>query len=152
MAVRLATYDPAEAQLIVSGNQITGFAPGTMFEYEPDAPVFLDGEGVDGETARWLRRSPYGTVRATLSFASPDNQFLNGLLTLDRVLQLSVLPLVIQDPQSLLIAPSAWISSQPAIVYNGDSPATKIWEIRTLGMIHDVRGLPETSVLTGTLS
>lgn len=161
MTTRVSTYDPAKVQVVVGGAIITGFAPGRMIQYRDDGPVISDDEGVDGESVRWRRLNPFGTLTLFLSQASGANFILSSLLNVDRITLAGIVPVMVQDRSAgrtpgilgggtsgiptRIIAGNGWIMNQPDMVW-GDSPESRQWDIRVLDAVHDIRGYEESAV------
>ncbi len=152
MATRVTTYDPAAVAVSVAGNIITGFAPGRMMEYRPDAPVWQDALGVDNEVVRWATNNPMGTISLFLLQSSNSNFTLSTLLNLDRLTASQTAPFIIQDKSGTdtptrMIATLGWVNTQAVLAW-GAGPETRRWDLRLVLPIHDVHGLGEDNVIS----
>lgn len=146
MATDVKTYDPAEVLVIVGLFTITGFAPGTFIELAPDEQPWKDDYGVDGEPVRWRPRNPFDTLTLTLAQSSSSNFILSNLLNLDLISEFSVVPVMIQDLntsglRSTYVSARGWVHGPSRIVFQGDSPASRKWELRLLGTVYNTKGI-----------
>lgn len=141
--VRVTTYDPAEVQVSVGGFIISGFAQGRLIEYRPEQDVISDGEGVDGEVARWARNNPLSTLTLALMQGAASNFTLNTLLNVDRLTLAGVLPILITDRNGAqptrLLAGQGWVKAQPDIRWSATAEPRE-WQLRMMNTIHDIHG------------
>lgn len=149
---RVTTYDPAKVLVAVSGSIISGYAPGRMVEFRPDAPVWTDALGVDNEVVRWAPSNPMATLSLYLSQASNSNFILSTLLNLDRLTSTQVAPVIIQDKSgpgepTRVIAKLGWLNVQPTLAWSAGPEARK-WDLRLVLPLHDVRGLDQDAVIS----
>ncbi len=152
MAVRVTTYDPAKVTVSVAGVIVTGFAPGRMIEYRPDAAVWADDLGVDNEPVRWMINNPMGTLTLQLAQSSQSNFTLGTLLNLDRLTAAQVSPVVVEDRSgtgepTIMIAKLGWVSVQPTLAWSA-VPEPRQWDIRLVLPFHNVQGLGVDDVIT----
>ena len=152
MATRVTTYNPSDIHVVFGGHLISGYSPGRMMEYVPDAPVWEDGKGVDNERARWQTNDPYSTLSVYLQPSSKSNATLNDILNLDRLTGTQFLPVSFQDVNgpgtpSSIIAITGWLNKQPDIVYS-DGVESRKWDIRMVLSIHEINGWDETPPIT----
>ena len=132
MANQISTYDPKKVIVTYGGVQITGFADGSMIDAEPNADLFSEKIGADGEVAR--ARSADHTYKVTLSLqqVSPSNDYLSGVMLLDAAANLGVLPLIVSDLNgtTLLVFPAAYIKSKPKVA-DGKEINDRQWVLHT---------------------
>ena len=152
MATRVTTYNPADVQVSVAGNIISGYAPGRMVEYRPDAPVWTDALGVDNEAVRWALSNPMATLSLILAQSSTSNFVLSALLNLDRITGAQIAPVLVQDmsgdglPTSI-IAKLGWLNTQPPLLW-GANAGVRQWDLRLVLVAHDIHGLDQDEVIT----
>lgn len=75
-------YDPGRYVLNVLGQQITGFASGTLISVKRKVPTFSSKGGVDS-VVRIRSRVKIGTFVFTLYATSPSNAYLSALVLAD---------------------------------------------------------------------
>lgn len=149
--MRVVSYDPAKVQVLIGGNVLSGFAPGTMVEVTEDTPKFADEVGVDGEPLRWNTNSPMATMTVYLMQSSTGNEALSNLHNLDRATGAALFPVSVEDKNptdgqvpSGMIAGTAWIQGQPALAWAGGAPTARRWVIRMLSPVFHVTGQAQT--------
>lgn len=143
----LKTYDPARVQINVAGHPISGFMDGRFIDLEPGSPTFEDEIGVDGEPVRWLTYDPLFNLYLDLVQTAEDNAFLSNLRLGDSLSQAILFPVLLVDGSNpadtqptRMVAPRAWIKTQPAIIYESGSPVGRRWQLRLLNVVLDIRG------------
>lgn len=134
MANEVQTYDPKSIQVIVAGNVIGGFAE-ELVRIVPEANIYDDDIGAQGEVVRFATNDKRGTVTITLLQTSQSNLFLSTLAKTDQFSGSGVFPLVIKDTKGndIHIAPQAWIMKMPDTAYR-KGVETREWQIRVANM------------------
>ena len=82
----METLDPKSHTLVVGGNLISGFMPGTFITVAREARSWSVVAGADGEVARMRSRNKIARVTVTLMESSPSNAVLSALLNTDEQL------------------------------------------------------------------
>lgn len=73
------TYNAKQSTVIVGGRYITGFAEGSMVEWEKNEDNFESKVSAQGDVGIAIRNDTRGTVTITLAQTSPDVAYLKGL-------------------------------------------------------------------------
>ena len=130
------TYDPAQIIATVGPAIITGFADGTFVKASRETDTFTDYAGADGEVTRARSRDKRGTVEFTLSQASPSNDLLSALATMDEQLGTGIVPFLLKDVNgtTLCAGGEAWVK-KPADVEYGKEVGTRAWTIRVARLL-----------------
>ncbi len=76
-------YDPGRYVLAVLGQEITGFAAGSMIKVARKVPTFSEKSGGGGSVVRIRSRNRIGTFVFTLLATSLSNDYLSGLVVAD---------------------------------------------------------------------
>lgn len=76
-------YHPGRHVFSVLGQQITGFAAGTMITFKRKVPTFTWGAGGDGTLYRIRSLNRLGTCTFTLLATSKSNDYLSQLILTD---------------------------------------------------------------------
>lgn len=111
------TYDPKSIIVIYGGVPIAGFADGTFVSVSPAGDRFGKGVGADGEVSRNKSNDNTSEVTLTLMQTSISNDYLSGVLNLDKLSNAGKLPLMIKDMlgTTLLAWSEAWIKTPPTV-------------------------------------
>jgi hypothetical protein len=146
----LKTYDPARVNLVLAGQPINGFAPGTFITITPVSQVVKSDKGVDNEPCRWFLGDPFSQLVFQLMQTASSNNGLSNLLNLDRVTGASYWPVLLEDRSNprdsqplRVLSAQGWLEEQPAIV-RGDTVQSVKWTVRMVNSIFDTRGLGAT--------
>lgn len=110
------TYDPKAVQVIIGGQQMSGFADGDFINVERDADMFTKHIGADGEGSRAKSNDKSGRLTLTLAQTSASNDILAVIAQADELSNTGVVPVLIKDTlgTSTLFAGHGWIVKQPA--------------------------------------
>lgn len=110
------TFDPKQVQVIIGGNQITGFADGEFVNVERDEDTFTKVVGADGEVSRSKSNNRSGTLTLTLLQTSASNDILSAIMIADELSNSGIVPVYIKDTlgTSVLFAGEGWIMKPPA--------------------------------------
>ena len=113
MTVR--TYDPKAVQVIIGGQQMSGFADGDFISAERDADMFTKHVGSDGEASRAKSNDKSGRLTLTLSQTSASNDILAAFAAADELDNSGIVPILIKDTlgTSTLFAGHGWVVKQP---------------------------------------
>lgn len=127
----LATYDPKDIEVIVSGLIIAGFADEKV-RVEREANLVDDESGANGDVARVINNDKRGTITITLLQTSKSNAALSVLAKADEFNGTGVFPVMVKDTRGndLHVAAQAWIRKIPSASYS-KKPETRVWEIRS---------------------
>lgn len=139
------TYDPAAVVVNVAGINLTQFAKGTFVEVEYDTDAFSDDVGAGGEVVRVKSSDQRGTIRVTLMAASPSNDELSALASLDRATGQGVGPALVKDGPtgtSKHSAENAWLRRVANKPYSTEADTVQ-WEIRCAKLKAAVGGTVE---------
>lgn len=71
MSEFIATYDPKKVIIQVDGEEVYGFAEGTMVSVERNEELFNNQIGTKGEVARAVNRNKTALITVTLQHVSP---------------------------------------------------------------------------------
>lgn len=108
----VATYDPSEVVITISGVPMSGFSDGTFLEIDRNEPTWNTVVGADGLVTRGKTNNFSGTLTLTLKQSSPSNDVLSGLMALDEANNTGVFPILVKDlsGNSIYFAGQAWIT------------------------------------------
>ena len=111
------TYAPKHVQVIVFGNILSGFAPGTYINAEREVDAFAKEVGADGEVARVQSANKSGEITLTLMQTSDSNNILSNLAVADELNRSSIGPIIIKDSlgTTVLFSGEGWIRKLPAV-------------------------------------
>ena len=139
--MQFATYDPAQVQIIIGGNPITGFADGTFVNIEFDEQQWNKVTGADGLTSRAKTNNYAGNVTITLLSTSSGNDVLNALWKRDRRDNSGAVPLIVKDSSGRTVwsAQHAWVQQIPSQGF-GKETEERAWTIATAALLGDVGG------------
>lgn len=79
----METYDPAQVNLVIGGQLITGFMDGTFIQVSREEDSWLPQVGADGEVARARNANKMGRIVVTLMQTSPSNDVLSAMHNTD---------------------------------------------------------------------
>lgn len=133
MAFELKSYSPEDVLMVFAGVPISnGLAEGSFVEIEPNANMFEDAVGADGEVARVKSNDRRATVRFRLMNTSSDNAKLSTIANLDKKTGGGIGPLMIsvKGTNIVYLAAKAWIMREPTVAFSNNSIETMEWEIR----------------------
>ncbi|MFX0205153.1 MAG: DUF3277 domain-containing protein [Candidatus Hodarchaeota archaeon] len=142
MSTESKTYDPSQIIVTFGGVPISGFDDGTFISVAPSSDYFTKKSGADGEVARAKSNDYTDEVTITLMSSSASNDYLSGIVLLDRTSNTGVLPLQILDLNgtTLHFWPSAWIKSRPTSDF-GKEITSRAWVFDTgNSMVSNVGG------------
>ncbi len=126
------TYNPADVQLVIAGNPISGYADGTFINIARNNPSYTSGTGSTGEGWRAKSNDKSGTCTITLLQTSRSNDALSALSALDEASGDGVGPLLLKDNsgRSLYAAETCWIE-KPADSEFAREQSDREWVIKT---------------------
>lgn len=109
MAVR--TYDPKQIIVTVGGVPISGYTEGTFVTISRDEDTWTKNVGADGLVSRVKTNNFTGSVVITLKQTSPSNDYLSGLIAVDEVTNIGVVPVLIKDlsGNSTYFSATGWV-------------------------------------------
>jgi hypothetical protein len=143
MSGKLYTYDPSEIKLLVSGFPITGFAPDSIVTIAPEADLWSDVVGCDGDVTRAKSLDRRATVTINLAQSSPSNLVLSALVTADINTPggASVGPFLCADKHgsSLFTGEACYVKRLPDVEY-GSGVMARAWQIRVPTMVPVIGG------------
>lgn len=124
----LSTFDPKSVIITIGRNPISGYADGTFLEITADNQQFTKVTGADGYTTRVKSNNYGGVLTLTLAQSSPSNDYLSGLLNLDRTVNGGVVPILIKDLSgtTVIFSATGWIQQFPDISF-GNEMNTRAW-------------------------
>jgi hypothetical protein len=103
-------------------------------EIEPEADLYDDEAGTDGEVARYKSNDRRATITLRLMKTSPTNDLLQIQANLDRNTPngLAIYPIIVKDMNGteFHMAPKAWIKRYPKAA-NGMKAGPREWVFRT---------------------
>lgn len=110
------TFDPAEVQVIVGGNQIGGFADSEFINIERTNDLYSKTIGADGEVARSKSNDKSGRMTLTLLQTSASNDILSAFHQADELTNSGIIPIMVKDSlgTSVLFAGHGWVVKYPA--------------------------------------
>ena len=110
-------YDPKRVNVFFGGVPITGFADGSFISVTPSSQYWTKVSGADGEKARAKSNDNSHEVTITLMQTSQSNDYLSGILALDRASNAGKLPLTIVDLSGTTKMNwlNAWIRQPPDV-------------------------------------
>ncbi len=143
---KVASYNPAEVDVIVAGFMLTGFADGTFVDIERDTDTFEDVAGANGEVARVMKNDKRGNITITLMQTSDDNKTLSNLHLADESTGSGVFPVLVKDNSgdSIFSGAVCWIK-KPAKAGYSKGVETREWSIRAAHLIPFVAGNADLS-------
>jgi hypothetical protein len=110
MSGQIKSYDPNQVIIIYGGVPISGLADGTFIQVT-NADAWSKKVGADGEVGRSKSNDYTSEVTLTLMQTSSSNNYLSGIVAIDKASNAGALPLQILDLSgtSLHFWPQAWI-------------------------------------------
>jgi hypothetical protein len=127
----MQNWDPARVDVIVGGFTMSGFADGSMIEFEEDGPRYKVVKGVDGQVTRVKINGRVGTLTIHLMNSSKSNDVLSTLHQVDINTDGGggVVPGLVRDRNgvSLLAIPTGFIEGFPKIAMT-DKPEDQPWK------------------------
>jgi structural protein KPP10_ORF10 len=138
---RTSSYDPAQTDVIIGGQTITGFAEGTGIEIERDEDSFTKVTGSNGEVTRILRNNRGAKVILTLLQGSESNLVLSNFLNIDENTGAGAVPAIVKDNTggSVQSATTAWVL-KPAKVNYGTAHESRVWTIDCAQLVSSISG------------
>lgn len=129
---RVKTYDPKNVKVIFGGNEITGFAPGTMITVTGDGDKFERVKGAQGDYNRINKNANGYSIALNLDKTSLSNDILSAALILDVNGNAGILPFTFIDLNGTdsFFALDAWLAKDPDSEH-GDTMPTREWRIDT---------------------
>ncbi|HDY88912.1 MAG TPA: DUF3277 family protein [bacterium] len=126
------TYDAAKIGMTFGIHTITGLPDDSFVNIAPTGAAFSTQVGADGGVDRTNLNMFSYIVTITVKQTSPTNDALSKLHAADKLSNVGVLPLMINDSNgtSILAAPLAWIAEEPE-VGNGKEAGTREWTFHT---------------------
>lgn len=136
-----AQYDPAEVQIIVDGNPLSGYADGTFCEIEFDEQQWNKVVGADGLVSRSKTNSYSGTITVTLLQTSNGNDILSALWNKDRRSNTGVFSVLIKDSlgRTRASAEKGWIQQIPNQTFSKETESRE-WTIDCANLFVTVGG------------
>ncbi|MBT4263805.1 MAG: DUF3277 family protein [Deltaproteobacteria bacterium] len=143
---KVASLNPAEVDVIIAGNMLTGFADGTFVDIERDTDTFEDVSGASGEVARGMKNDKRGNITITLMQTSDDNKTLSNLHLADEASGSGTFPSLVKDNsgESFHSGGVCWIK-KPAKAGYSKGVETREWTIRVAHLITHVAGNADIS-------
>lgn len=126
--VSVSTFDPKSVVITIGGIPISGYADGTFLEITADNQQFSKVVGADGYTTRVKSNNYGGVMTLTLAQTSPSNDYLSGILHLDRASNTGVVPILIKDLSgtTVIFSATAWIQQFPDVSF-GNEMNNRAW-------------------------
>ncbi len=122
-------FDPNQVQLSIGSNVITGFAPGSMIEFEPSAELFNNVVGTKGDVAIARIYNPLGTLKIKLLQTSASNDDLSALVLSASTSTASgvAAPVSLADMSGTTrVAGMVWVQKRPTVSFS-DTIETREW-------------------------
>lgn len=130
MALPIA-FDPTRANVLINGNQVTGWAPDTKFTVTPTNSRKTVTEGTDGDISVNIDKRYSGTLTINLLQNSTFNYYLQSLLVASDEGNQYFLSIGVEDKTSgYTLVTTGWIQDEPEHGV-GQETGTKTW---TLGL------------------
>ncbi len=128
-------WDPDQVDVSMGAIPLSGFAEGSMIEYEPDGDQFNEVDGVDGTLTRSKKVVRKGTITVHLMSTSNSNDVLTGFHAVDLAAPggAGVVPFVIRDRNgaTLMTFPKSWVMAFPKVTM-ADKAQDQAWKIRVV--------------------
>lgn len=143
---KVASFNPADVDVIIAGNTITGYADGSYVDIERDNESFTKVTGANGEVTRVQTNDKGGKCTMTLLQSSESNLILSNLLNIDEATGAGTFPLMIKDNSGGTIMAGAvcWIN-KPAKVTYSKSIENREWVIDIAHLVTHIAGNPDVS-------
>lgn len=135
-------YDPNQVQLTIGGKIISGFAEGSMIEYEPAAELFNTVVGTKGDVAISRIYNTLGTLKVKLLQTSSSNDDLSALVlsaSTATASGISAAASLADMSGTTRVSGKAWIQRRPTISLS-DKAETREWTIMVKATEHTVGG------------
>ena len=141
---RASSFNPAEFDLIIAGQTITGFAEGTFVEFVRNEDTWTFITGANGEVARIKRNNLSTTITITLLQGSESNLVLSNLHNIDENTGTGAFPVLGKDNSggSTYAASKAWVQKTADAPFSSAHEA-RVWVIQAAQMIHSTAGNTE---------
>jgi hypothetical protein len=112
------TYDPKKVILTIGPYVMGGFADGAFITVRRDEDAFSKKTGTDGEVTRAKSNNNSGSIEVVLDLASPSNDALNALATLDELSNAGLVPVLLQEIGNasalpIVAAEAGWVKKKP---------------------------------------
>lgn len=109
------TFDPKNVIIVFGGVPLTGYSPNTFISVAAAGDRFSKVVGADGETARGKSNDYTHEVTLTLMQTSLSNDYLSGIMALDKLSNSGILPLSVLDKSgsTLFFWDQAWVKKPP---------------------------------------
>ena len=135
------TYSPAEVQVIIGGNIMSGFSDGTFITAEREDDAYTKHVGADGEVGRTKSANKSGEVALTLAQYSGSNDVLSGLALADELSDSGIVPVIIKDTKgtTILFSGEGWVRKLPVVEF-GDEITDREWILDMASMEYTVGG------------
>jgi hypothetical protein len=135
------TYDPKQVIITFGAHIFSGFADGEFITITPTSERFTKMSGADGEVARSKSNDNTHEVTITLLQTSISNQYLSGIVALDRFGNAGKAPLKITDlsGNALFIWNEAWIRQPPDVSFDKEI-TERAWVFDTGQVVSEVYG------------
>jgi hypothetical protein len=131
-AYKTRTYDPAQINLIVGQNVVSGFADGTFVKVERNVDQAALQVGADGESTLALSQNRSGRFTFTLQQSSPLNDVFSALSDALENRSGGFQPVMVKDNNgtTLAHAEKAWCVKRASTGF-GKDPETREWIFET---------------------
>ena len=111
------TYDPKKVILTVGPYVMGGYADGTFITVRRDEDAWSKKVGTDGEVTRAKSNNLAGHIEVVLDMASPSNDALTALATLDEVSNGGVVPVTVREVGNasglpILVSEAGWVKKK----------------------------------------
>ncbi len=115
----LKTWDPDQVDLIVGPFVISGYAEGSLVEWEEDGDRLVVVKGADGQVARSKVLAKVSTFTVHLLNTSASNDVLSGLHQTDINAPggAGIVPVALRDKNgaTVIAATSGWVTGFPKL-------------------------------------
>ena len=138
----LWAYSPEDVQITIgSFFSLQGIATGRFVEVIKDVMPYTSTRSADGYVERKYTNNSTYTINVTLLRASPSNDTLSRLMSLDEITQSAKFPLLIKDSNGTgyFFSPSCWVEVMPSLSYSTDEDVC-VWGLRADSGVINVGG------------
>lgn len=124
------TYDPKRFDVVVGGHLVSGLDEGDAISIEPNADLYTDKIGNQGDVVRSRSADSTYTLTLRLLGGSPSNSALAALVAADRAGN-AAFSVMIRNTlgREFVAAATAWVSKRPALAFGAEA-GPKEWVIR----------------------
>jgi len=129
------SFAPGLVTAQINNKTASGFAEGTMVEYEFNEESIKSSRGAQGDVEVTVLKIDDGVVKLSLQPSSPFNQYMLSLWKLQKKGDASVIdgfPVMVRSrtaQNELLDGKKGFIKKGPATVFTSENRPAKLWEI-----------------------